>query len=255
MTDTHSAFRIATNGADAARPRPGFPAPPPAVSPARRRLLIVFLENGGQVGGITLPPALSFTLDRVSQAYAKTVVRLQAHRHYDHIIMLEDEQATAAHLWRALLDAGDATVDILMLVHGQVGYACGFGDHQIGADFFNSLRSLRAAGVARFQLRAVYQMNCYGMSLAEDWLSIGAQAVNGSVGVNWLPEPSLSVFLYNWLHGQPFDVAVERGYRAASRVLGLVWRPQPVRTGFRQPHDKIASSHMTVFGDGGLVSR
>jgi hypothetical protein len=213
---------------------------------------LVFLENGGRVGGVNLPSWASLALDRSTQAYGRAAVWLQARRHYGRIVVLEEEQATAAHLWQALLDAGDATVDVLMLVHGQTGYACGHGDNQVGADFFAGLRQLRAAGLARFRLRAVYQMNCYGQSLAPEWLSIGAQAVNGAVGVNWLPEPSLSVFLRNWLGGATFEQAVQRSYRAASRVLGLVWRPQPTRAGVRQPHDKIASSRMAVFGDGGL---
>jgi hypothetical protein len=214
--------------------------------------LIVFLENGGRVGGVDLPPWASRALDRSSQAYARAAVRLQARRHYARIVVLEEEQATATHLWQALLDAGDATVDVLMLVHGQAGYACGHGDHQVGADFFAAMRHLRAAGLAPFHLRAVYQMNCYGQTLAAEWLSIGAQAVNGSAGVNWLPEPSLSVFLRSWLGGQTFEQAVQRSYRAASRALGLIWRPQSSRAGVRQPHDKIASSRMEVFGDGEL---
>ncbi len=221
-------------------------------SPGSPTILVVFLENGGRAGGVDLPRWASLAMDRLSQGYARAAVWLQARRHYDRIVVLEEEQATAAQLWQALLDAGDATVDVLMLVHGQAGYACGHGDNQVGADFFAGLRSLRAAGLARFRLRAVYQMNCYGQSLAPEWLSLGAQAVNGSVGVNWLPEPSLSVFLRNWLSGATFEQAVQRSYRAASRTLSLVWRPQASRSGVRQPHDKIASSRMDVFGNGGL---
>jgi hypothetical protein len=122
----------------------------------------------------------------------------------------------------------------------------------VGADNLAGLRDLRTAGLAPFRLRAVYQMNCYGQSLAPEWLSLGAQAVNGSEGVNWLPEPSLSVFLHGWLGGQTFEEAVQDSYRAASRLLGLVWRPQGSRSGARQPHDKIASSRMAVYGDGML---
>jgi hypothetical protein len=77
--------------------------------------------------------------------------------------MLEEEAATAARLWQALLDAGDAAVDLLLLVHGQVGYACGHGDDPVGADFFAGLRQpARGWAWPPFSLRAVYQMNCYG---------------------------------------------------------------------------------------------
>lgn len=221
-------------------------------APRSSTILLVFLENGGRVGGVHLPRWASLALDRSTQAYGRAAVWLQAHRRYDRIVVLEEERATAAHLWQALLDVGDAVLDVLMLVHGQPGYACGHGDDRVGADFFAGLRNVRAAGLAPFHLRAVYQMNCYGQSLAPEWLSLGAQAVNGSVGVNWLPEPSLSVFLRHWLGGATFEQAVQRSYRAASRALGLVWRPQSSRAGVRQPHDKIASSRMEVFGDGQL---
>lgn len=207
-------------------------------------ILIVFLENGGRVGGVNLPVWASRLLDWSTEEYAKAAVWLQAHRHYEPIVVLEDERATAAELWQALLAAGDATVDVLMLVHGQVGYACAHDDGQVTADFFEGLRRLRAAGLARFRLRAVYQMNCYGESLAADWLSLGAQAVNGAIGVNWLSEPSLSVFLHDWLGRKPFGEAVARSNRVASRTLSVIWRPQS-----GQPHAKIASSRMQVFGD------
>lgn len=221
-------------------------------APRSSTVLLVFLENGGRVGGVHLPRWASLALDRFTQAYGRAAVWLQAHRRYDRIVVLEEERATAAHLWQALLDAGDAVVDVLMLVHGQAGYACGHGDDRVGADFFAGLRNVRAAGLAPFHLRAVYQMNCYGQSLAPEWLSLGAQAVNGSVGVNWLPEPSLSVFLRHWLGGATFEQAVQRSYAAARRVLSLIWRPQDNRAGVYQPHEKIASSRMEVFGNGEL---
>lgn len=213
-------------------------------------VLIVFLENSGRVAGVDLPAWASRLLDWSTEEYAKAAVRLQARHHYQQILFLEDARASAAELWRALLAAGDATLDLLLLVHGQEGYACGHGQHQIGADFFEGMRRLRAAGLARFKLRAVYQMNCYGQSLAREWLSLGAQAVNGAAGINWLPEPSLSLFLRAWLSGQPFGEAVARSNRAASRALGLVWRGRG-----SQPHPKIASSHMMVFGDQDLRIR
>lgn len=228
------------------------PIPQPTKGNWLSPTLIVFLENGGQISGIDLPPWVGRVIDRAADAYGQLAVWLQAHRHYSRIVFLADRQATAANLWQALLDAGDATVDLLLLVHGQEGYACGYGRGPVGADFFHGLRQLRAAGLAPFRLRAVYQMNCYGYSLAPEWLSLGAQAVNGSVGVNWLPEPSLSVFLHGWLGGSTFARAVERSNRAASNLLGTVWRPQVLRDGSRLPNPKIDSSRMLVFGDAGL---
>ena len=140
-----------------------------------------------------------------------------------------------------------------MLVHGLPGYACGFGSGWVGADFFEGMRRLQTAGLAHFRLRMVYQMNCYGQSLAAQWLSLGAQAVNGSVGVNWMPEPSLSLFLQGWLGGMPFGPAVTRSNQLANRFLGTFWRPSPDEHGRLIAHPKIASSHMLVFGTPNLV--
>lgn len=214
--------------------------------------LIVFLENAGRAGHLTLPEWASRAMDWSAEEYAKGVIWLQARRHYRRIVVLEDEQATAAQLWEALLQAGDAVIDLLILVHGQTGYACGYGEHQVGEDFFAGMHLLQEAGLAHFRLRAVYQMNCYGCSLASHWLALGAQAVNGAVGVNWLPEPSLSVFLNTWLGGRPFGEAVARSNGIASRMLGQVWRPTGGNGDTRVPHPKIASSQMLVFGDAGL---
>ncbi|MEA3337647.1 MAG: hypothetical protein U9R25_17255 [Chloroflexota bacterium] len=216
-------------------------------------ILIVFLESGGRVEGVSLPPWASQLVDSATEAYARLAVRLQARRHYDRIIVLQHQQATETNLWINLLDVGNAIVDILMLVHGQTGYACGYANREVGADFFQGMRKLKKTGIAGFQLRAVYQMNCYGESLARDWLSLGAQAVNGSEGVNWLPEPSLSIFLLNWLGGEPFQLAVDRSYDVAQRTLSSVWRPKRNNSGQRQVHPKIASSRMHVLGDGDLT--
>ncbi len=217
-----------------------------AVPPAKP-VLIVFIENAGRVAGVDLPRWASQLLDWSTEEYGKLAVRIQARRHYREIVFLEDQHATASQLLRALLDADDAQVDVLLLVHGQAGYACGCGDHRVAGDFFAALRQLQVADLAHFRLRAVYQMNCYGQTLGEEWLSVGARAVNGALGVNWLPEPSLSVFLHGWLGGQPFGQAVRRSNRAASRLLGQVWR------GPDGSHPKIASSRMLVFGDGDLT--
>ena len=210
-------------------------------------ILVVFIENAGRVAGVDLPRWASQLLDWTTEEYGKLAVRvagpppLPRHR---------GAGGRTGHGKPVAACAGgtdDAVVDVLMLVHGQAGYACGCGEHRVGADFFEALRQLRRPGWRAFRLRAVYQMNCYGQTLGEEWLSVGAQAVNGTVGINWLPEPSLSIFLNGWLGGQPFGDSVRRSNRIASPALGQVWRSQG------SPHPKIASSQMVVFGESGLT--
>ena len=119
--------------------------PPTSVSIKNQPILIVFLENGGHVAGVDLPPWAARLLDWSTEEYGKLAVRLQARRHYRPIVVLEDQAATAAALWQALLAADDSIVDVLLLVHGQPGYACGCADHWVGADFFDGLRRLRVS--------------------------------------------------------------------------------------------------------------
>jgi len=90
----------------------------------------------------------------------------------------------------------------------------------------------------------VFGVNCYGASLAPVWLALGARAVNGAAGVNWLPEPSISVFLRHWLAGDSFSRAVQRSHRVALRWGTRIWRAPAPHT----DHPKIAGSRQAIFG-------
>jgi hypothetical protein len=93
-------------------------------------------------------------------------------------------------------------------------------------------------------LRMVFGLNCYGVTLAPVWLALGAKAVNGAAGVNWLPEPSLSIFLRNWLGGQPFSIALERSHRTALRWGARLWPAAADGS----DHPNIAGSRQAIFG-------
>ena len=72
----------------------------------------------------------------------------------------------------------------------------------------------------------------------------GEDRSNGAAGVNWLPEPSLSVFLRSWLGGLSYGEAVRRSHTAARRWGARVWPPTPEGV----EHAKIASSRQAIFG-------
>jgi hypothetical protein len=70
--------------------------------------------------------------------------------------------------------------------------------------------------------------------------------VNGSPGVNWFPEPSLSVFLRRWLAGHPYSEAVIASNDTATR-----WWRRLLKTKNDAPdeeHPWIQSSRQVVFG-------
>lgn len=222
--------------------------PPPQAGHGRKPLaLVVFLENVGHIHGVPLPRWANAVVDYVTEEYAKVLLRVYgAYRRYDRVVILEDELATGPDLVGALTEASRThQVDLLLLVHGHPRALVGYqGKVSVGPETFDPLVAEQRANPSLVDLRMVYGVNCYGASLAPTWMALGAKAVNGACGVNWLPEPSLSVFLRNWLAGKPYSQAVERSHRTALRWGQRIWRPD--RKG--QDHPFIAGSRQAIFG-------
>ena len=224
---------------------PSGPGAPP--SPSKPIALIVLLENVGHVAGVSLPRWAMSVIDFLTEEYAKFLLqRYGAYRAYDSVTILEDSQATGANLSGAILRLSRThRIDLLLLVHGKQGKLVGYrGQEMIGSETFESLLDRRQQDPAAVDLRMVFGLNCYGASLTDVWIRLGATVVNGAPGVNWLPEPTLSVFLRNWLGGQPFTVAVMRSNGHARRWGGRVWRGSTPG----QEHPKIKSSRQMVYG-------
>jgi hypothetical protein len=216
--------------------------------------LVVFLENVGHIAGLKLPQWVMNTIDYVTEEYAKTLLHVYgAYRRYDRVVVLEDAAATGAQLAASLLATSRThTVDVLLLVHGHEGQLVGYkGGERVGAETFAALLAAYRGDPAALDLRMVYGLNCYGLSLAATWLDLGAQAVNGAPGVNWFPEPSLSVFLRRWLGGDSYSAAVVAANSTATRWWGKLLKSDP-----KQPqveHPWICSSRQVVFGRADLT--
>lgn len=208
--------------------------------------LVVFLENVGHVASLKLPSWAMNAIDFVTEEYAKALLHWHgAHRRYDRVIVLEDERATGPQLAAALLAASRThTVDVLLLVHGHDGQLVGYrGRERVGAETFGPLRETYRRDPASLDLRMVYGLNCYGLSLVQTWLALGAKVANGAPGVNWFPEPSLSIFLRHWLGGASYSAAVVASNTTASRWWSKLLKPQD-----GSEHPWIASSRQVVFG-------
>ena len=211
--------------------------------------LVVFLENVGHIAGLRLPQWAMTTIDFLTEEYAKALLHWHgAYRCYDRVVVLEDEQATGPQLAAALL-AGSRThtVDVLLLAHGHDGQVVGYrGRERVGAETFGALLDTYRRDPASLDLRMVYGLNCYGLTLASTWLALGAKVANGAPGVNWFPEPSLSVFLRKWLGGSTYSEAVVASNTAATRWWSklLRWFPSPPG----EDHLWISSSRQIVFG-------
>lgn len=208
--------------------------------------LVVFLENVGHIADVPLPRWVMAVIDWATEEYAKVLLHLYgAHRRYNQVCILEDAAATGPNLAAALLRLSKThTLDLLLLAHGHDGRIVGHrGKEMVGAETFGALQRIYDRSPEQLDLRVIYGLNCYGLSLAWQWLSLGAQVANGAVGVNWFPEPSLSVFLRTWLRGAPYSVAVERSNMTANRWWGRILR---ARNG--QKHPWITSSRQVVVG-------
>ena len=206
--------------------------------------LVVLLENVGHVVGITLPQWAMNTIDYVTEEYAKVQLRLfGAYRKYDRVIILEDQKANGKTLSQTLLSTSQThQVDLILLVHGHKEILVGYkGREYIGNETWNPLCETYEADSSSLDLRMVFGINCYGESLATVWQRMGAKACNGAVGVNWFPEPTLSVFLRNWLRGKPYGAAVRHSNVSANktwkRILGSEY------------HQWILDSTQIVFGE------
>ncbi|MEZ4870228.1 MAG: hypothetical protein R3C14_53355 [Caldilineaceae bacterium] len=214
--------------------------------------LVVLLENVGHIAGLSLPQWAMDVIDFVTEEYAKLLLRiLGAYRHYDRVIILEDAQANGEALSHALVEASQThQVDLLLLVHGLAEQLVGYrGKVRVGHETFDPLCRAYCQDPQLLDLRMVYGVNCYGYSLSETWRKLGAQVVNGAVGVNWFPEPSLSVFLYNWLHGKSYSEAVTRSNHIANRFWRHIWRPDAEG----HPHPFLLSSRQVVVGGSDLT--
>lgn len=209
--------------------------------------LVVFLENVGHIAGLKLPQWLMNAIDFVTEEYAKLLLRLYgAYHRYDQVIILEDERATGPQLSSALLKMSCThRIDVLLLVHGHEGRLVGYkGKHWVGKETFGPLIAAYQENPKTLNIRMVYGLNCFGASLAETWMAMGARAVNGAVGVNWFPEPSLSIFLRSWLSGHPYSLSVEKSNRRANQMWGKILRPNHNGA----PHVAIQTSRQTVHG-------
>jgi len=216
------------------------------MSNSRPLALVVFLENVGHIQGMNLPQFAMNVVDFVTEEYAKILLHLHgAHRWYDRVIILEDERATGPELVDALLSASQThRVDLLLLVHGHEGCLVGYrAKKMVGAETFQRLKNTFDQDPKALDLRMIYGLNCFGASLASTWMELGAEVVNGAVGVNWFPEPSLSVFLRNWLGGQSYSQAVRQSNRRANQVWYRLLRSAP-----ENAHPWIVSSRQIIFG-------
>lgn len=229
------------------RPAPrSFASETPAVD---KPALVVFLENGGldvDIGAIAERALALLPLgdiaqrivgkalrESINEAFRKATDGLlesaelllndyagAAPEHYREVVVLRDGRATYAELRDTLLrltNQGTAT-DVFVLAHGGRDVLVGEHGQRIDATMIG--QGLRDANAGHsLRLRSVYMMNCIGQSLNAAWLKAGALTSSGTVGNNYLPEPTTYYFFRRWKAGDSFADAVTSAYRKSIDTL------------------------------------
>ena len=102
------------------------------------------------------------------------------------------------------------------------------GPHLIGGPGGNIRSLLPQAlnqGILALNLRMVFMCNCYGSTLNDDWISIGAKSSVGSKMDDNMPEPMTTFFVHNWLNGLKVSDAAIQAYHATIPFYNKVYPP------------------------------
>ncbi len=132
------------------------------------------------------------------------------------VIVLRDGTASYQDLKDQLISLARAgkIVDVFILTHGRGNYISVAG----GIDS-QKIVAMKAENGGPLTIRSVYMMNCIGSSLNQAWLDAGAKVSSGSIGNNYLPEPTMFFFWRNWKEGQTFQAAATGAYQKTINAM------------------------------------
>lgn len=198
------------------------------------KALIVLQENSGKVA---LPPGVPSELsdiiytvvDGLAETFEDVKTTLQSANRYDAVHLLTDNLCSRNQLLNALIieTQKNRTIDLIVLGHGSNENLAMKRRPNLTGRPGGNIRSLltdaQSRGVDRFNLRMVYMCNCYGSTVNDDWVAIGAKASVGSKMNDFMPEPMTTFFIHNWLAGQKVKDAARNAYQATIPFYTLVY--------------------------------
>ncbi len=212
---------------------PVLPPKPPMPQPKllNKSALLVFLENTGKIP-IEFPSwmpsliknAIEKFLDQYLEEFEKWLNKFKESEGslYNKVIILEDSKATFDNLKQSLLHLSNEgfMIDIFTLCHGGTNYLVGYNGISISGD---QIKSIRVSNKNRkLPIRAVYQMNCYGATLNEAWLDLGAKVSSGTPGINYIPEPMMTFFWNFWKRGYNYNNTTTNAYEATLKFISKI---------------------------------
>lgn len=183
-----------------------------AAVPASRRALIIVNELDST--GIQELAPLYSTLETLTIALPTLPV---VRNNYGTIRVLRNQNATLANFRanaRALaLNPNIDAIDVILALHGKdrkLKWSDGTVNMEDTVAFMNAAGNATEAQIrttVRRKLRMVYNTSCFGASHRSMLLTIGFDAVVGSIGVNANSEVEYPSFLAQWNLGQTFGAS------------------------------------------------
>jgi hypothetical protein len=155
----------------------------------------------------------------IAEWAAKRRIMKKVKRHYGKIYWLVGKRATRQRFFESIRHAArnEKIVDVLLFAHGMSELVAFHGGHVCDGEIYYELFSRGGEAV-----RMVYQMNCFGASLNDDWLQAGANGVTGPVGYNIFPTIHMPEYLKRWCRGEDMCTAAHKAYRKA-KPYGKKW--------------------------------
>jgi hypothetical protein len=198
--------------------------------------LIVLQENSGRVAlpdGVpaALHDAIFAVIDQLAETFEDIKTTLQSDKRYDVVHLLTDNICSRRQLLNALVTETqrNRTIDLIVLGHGSNETLMMKRTPHLSGGASGNIRSLltdaQRGGLNRLNLRMVYMCNCYGSTLNDDWIAIGAKASVGSKMNDYMPEPMTTFFIHNWLKGQKVRDAARNAYQATIPFYMAVYPP------------------------------
>ncbi len=184
----------------------------------KKKALIVFIENTGQLPLPSGTPKwiednLEMIADYFFEEIEKAINDFEKSEGslYDKVIMLEDETAILTKLQSQIhsLAKNGYLIDIIIQAHGNSSSFAGYNHISITD---SDIESIGSSFGKPLPIRAVYQMNCKGSGLNDEWRKIGATVVSGADKDNCFPEPLMSSFWDKWKSGKSFNKSVNGAY-------------------------------------------
>lgn len=204
--------------------------------------LILLQENTGQVSFLKSLPDNNIRgivkgfIDGLAENFESIKTSLQNFGHYNRIINLTDNDCTKLRLLNEMIrESRDNNIfDILILGHGNDKVLqLNKGETMTSDDVKGFLTNAKAAfpGI-KFKLRMVYMCNCFGDSMSDAWLTIGAKTVIGCKNVNYMPEPQTTFFFEDFVKkGYSVKEAVNRSFNASNSMWAITGLSNKNRAG------------------------